>query len=231
MLRGSQARRQEPPAARPTDQRWQRRDPRRSGRERQPQRRGARPRTRARVVAGTVTPAVTWGLFGLLASGGWSGLLIWAVVGAVCGGLYALLHRAPGHEERAQTARDALGARLVGARGCTSMAPMRRSCSTTSRRSIPDWRAWPRSAVICRPRVASAALQPVERAAQHRRECSAEPRCPAEHARCSDTREPTSERVERRRRRSKAERRRRRSTQPFRPSCSCARTSPAGSTS
>ena len=42
-----------------------------------------------RVVSGTVTPAVTWGLFGLLASGGWSGLLIWGLVGAVCGGLYA----------------------------------------------------------------------------------------------------------------------------------------------
>ena len=42
-----------------------------------------------RVVAGTLTPAVTWGVFGLLASGGWSGLVIWAVVGAVCGGLYA----------------------------------------------------------------------------------------------------------------------------------------------
>ena len=40
-------------------------------------------------MAGTLTPAVTWGMFGLLASGGWSGLVIWAVVGAVCGGLYA----------------------------------------------------------------------------------------------------------------------------------------------
>ena len=53
-----------------------------------------------RVVAGTVTPAVTWGLFGLLASGGWSGLLIWGVVGAVCGGLYAYYteHRATKNE-------------------------------------------------------------------------------------------------------------------------------------
>ena len=42
-----------------------------------------------RVVAGTLTPALTWGVFGLLASGGWSGLLIWAVLGALCGGLYA----------------------------------------------------------------------------------------------------------------------------------------------
>ena len=42
-----------------------------------------------RVVAGTLTPALTWGVFGLLASGGWSGLLIWGVLGALCGGLYA----------------------------------------------------------------------------------------------------------------------------------------------
>ena len=42
-----------------------------------------------RVVAGVLTPALTWGVFGLLASGGWSGLLIWAVLGALCGGLYA----------------------------------------------------------------------------------------------------------------------------------------------
>lgn len=42
-----------------------------------------------RVVAGTLTPALTWGVFGWLASGGWSGLAIWAVLGALCGGLYA----------------------------------------------------------------------------------------------------------------------------------------------
>lgn len=42
-----------------------------------------------RVLAGTLTPALTWGVFALLGGGnGWS-LLIWAVVGAVCGGLYA----------------------------------------------------------------------------------------------------------------------------------------------
>ena len=41
-----------------------------------------------RVVAGTLTPALTWGIFGLLA-GGVKGLAIWAVVGAICGGLYA----------------------------------------------------------------------------------------------------------------------------------------------
>ena len=41
-----------------------------------------------RVVAGTLTPALTWGIFGLLA-GGLKGLAIWAVVGAICGGLYA----------------------------------------------------------------------------------------------------------------------------------------------
>ncbi|MBS1878976.1 MAG: hypothetical protein JST31_05650 [Actinobacteria bacterium] len=38
-----------------------------------------------RVLMGTLTPALTWGLLGLLANG-WEGLLIWAVVGAACGG-------------------------------------------------------------------------------------------------------------------------------------------------
>ena len=43
-----------------------------------------------RVLWGTVLPAITWGAFGLLASGGsWKSLVIWAVIGAVCGGLYA----------------------------------------------------------------------------------------------------------------------------------------------
>jgi uncharacterized membrane protein len=42
-----------------------------------------------RVVAGTLTPALTWGGFALLGAGsGWS-VLIWAVIGAVGGGLYA----------------------------------------------------------------------------------------------------------------------------------------------
>jgi hypothetical protein len=41
-----------------------------------------------RVLLGTLTPGLTWGLFGLIASG-WSGLIIWAVIGAICGGLYA----------------------------------------------------------------------------------------------------------------------------------------------
>jgi uncharacterized membrane protein len=43
-----------------------------------------------RVLAGTLTPALTWGVFTLLASGGsWASAVIWAVIGAVCGGLYA----------------------------------------------------------------------------------------------------------------------------------------------
>ena len=43
-----------------------------------------------RTVAGTLTSALTWGLFGLAASGGsWTSLAVWAVLGAVCGGLYA----------------------------------------------------------------------------------------------------------------------------------------------
>jgi uncharacterized membrane protein len=43
-----------------------------------------------RTRAGAVTSALTWGLFGLLASGGsWRSLVFWALIGAVCGGLYA----------------------------------------------------------------------------------------------------------------------------------------------
>ena len=43
-----------------------------------------------RTMAGALTPALTWGLFGLVASGGsWKSLVIWALVGALCGGLYA----------------------------------------------------------------------------------------------------------------------------------------------
>ena len=42
-----------------------------------------------RVVIGTLTPALTWGVFTLLGGGkGWT-LVIWVVIGAVCGGLYA----------------------------------------------------------------------------------------------------------------------------------------------
>ena len=41
-----------------------------------------------RVVQGTLTAFLTWGLFGLLA-GGLKGLAIWAILGAICGGLWA----------------------------------------------------------------------------------------------------------------------------------------------
>lgn len=40
-----------------------------------------------RLVAGTLVPAVTWGLFGLVANG-WEGLVIWGVLGAICGALF-----------------------------------------------------------------------------------------------------------------------------------------------
>ena len=40
-----------------------------------------------RTLAGALTPALTWGIFGLLA-GGLKSLAVWAVVGAICGGLY-----------------------------------------------------------------------------------------------------------------------------------------------
>ncbi len=42
-----------------------------------------------RVLAGTLTAAVTWGLFGLVAAGDLRSTVIWAVLGAVCGGLFA----------------------------------------------------------------------------------------------------------------------------------------------
>ena len=41
-----------------------------------------------RVVQGTLTAALTWGVFGLL-SGGLKSLAIWAIIGAICGGLFA----------------------------------------------------------------------------------------------------------------------------------------------
>lgn len=41
-----------------------------------------------RTVAGALTPALTWGVFGLLA-GGLDSLVVWAVLGFVSGGLYA----------------------------------------------------------------------------------------------------------------------------------------------
>ncbi|HWC44332.1 MAG TPA: hypothetical protein VHK02_20300 [Actinomycetota bacterium] len=41
-----------------------------------------------RTVQGTLTAALTWGLFGLVA-GGLESLAIWAVLGAICGGLWA----------------------------------------------------------------------------------------------------------------------------------------------
>jgi uncharacterized membrane protein len=47
-----------------------------------------------RTVAGLLTAALTWGVFGLL-SGGLVGLMIWAVIGAVCGGLFAYYREQP----------------------------------------------------------------------------------------------------------------------------------------
>ena len=42
-----------------------------------------------RVVAGTVTPFLTWALFVALAGGSWGGILFWAVIGGLCGWAYA----------------------------------------------------------------------------------------------------------------------------------------------
>jgi len=44
-----------------------------------------------RVLQGTLTAALTWGVFGLL-SGGLASLGVWAIIGAVCGGSYAYLN-------------------------------------------------------------------------------------------------------------------------------------------
>ena len=43
-----------------------------------------------RTVAGTLTPALTWGVFGLIA-GGLQGLWVWGIIGAICGGVNAYL--------------------------------------------------------------------------------------------------------------------------------------------
>ena len=136
-----------------------------------------------RVVAGTLTPAVTWGLFGLLASGGWSGLV------DLGGGRCRVRRRCTRttrstccHEERAQARRDALVARTR--RRLAGVRPWRR-CEGPSRRHrdgpIVDWRASRRSALICRPRC-SAAPPARSRCRRRPRERSAEPRRPAEHA-------------------------------------------------
>jgi hypothetical protein len=46
-----------------------------------------------RVIQGTLTPALTWGVFGLLAgTNHWLSLVVWAVIGAICGGLYAYFY-------------------------------------------------------------------------------------------------------------------------------------------
>jgi hypothetical protein len=45
-----------------------------------------------RTIAAALTPALTWGLFGLLAgAAGWISFVIWAVIGAICGGIYGYL--------------------------------------------------------------------------------------------------------------------------------------------
>lgn len=44
-----------------------------------------------RTLAGTLTPAVTWGVFGLITSGNVTSLVVWSLLGALLGGLYAYL--------------------------------------------------------------------------------------------------------------------------------------------
>jgi hypothetical protein len=62
-----------------------------------------------RVLAGTLTPALTWGLFGLIA-GGVQALVIWAVLGAVCGCLFSFYSYSVRHMTKGQVAH--IGARL-----------------------------------------------------------------------------------------------------------------------
>ena len=50
---------------------------------------------------GTLTPALTWGLLGLIGSG-WLSLVIWAVVGGICGGLYT--YYVPHHATKTELA-------------------------------------------------------------------------------------------------------------------------------
>src|SRR5262249_52698809 len=45
-----------------------------------------------RVRAGAFTAALTWGAFGALTGGGTSGFIVWAIIGAVCGGAFAYVH-------------------------------------------------------------------------------------------------------------------------------------------
>jgi hypothetical protein len=47
----------------------------------------ARTHNPRRVLAGTLTPLLTWGLCGLL-TGGWAGAIFWGLLGALSGGLY-----------------------------------------------------------------------------------------------------------------------------------------------
>jgi hypothetical protein len=61
-----------------------------------------------RVLVGTLTAGLTWGLFGLVA-GGWVSLIIWAVLGALCGGGYAYY----GEHLETKTELANLGARLA----------------------------------------------------------------------------------------------------------------------
>ncbi len=53
-----------------------------------------------RTVAGALTAALTWGVFGLLTSG-LIGPIGWAVIGAVCGGLVAEVAVRPQERQRA----------------------------------------------------------------------------------------------------------------------------------
>jgi hypothetical protein len=84
-----------------------------------------------RILAGTLTAALTWGLFGLV-SGGFQSLVISAVFGALCGGLYAYLH------EHILTKDDLtrIGMRFQRSRRPSFSSPRRASHSTSWRQPL-----------------------------------------------------------------------------------------------
>ena len=79
-----------------------------------------------RTLAGVLTQALTWGLFGL-AAGGVKSLALWAVLGAICGGLYAY------YFEHLLT-KDEL--KRIGGRLPVDSSPSWRSCEDREKRQL-----------------------------------------------------------------------------------------------
>ena len=169
-------------------------------------------------------------MFGLLASGGWSGLLIWAVVGAVCGGLYAYYteHLATKNELKrigTQLAHDS-SALVVYVHGATGKELLDDVAPEHPRLASVATIGSDLSATV----VTAGAQKPVD---VHAAPASAPPNSDALlnmlmfRYRGADE----AKRVNASASADQAKTKGGRSRRPFRPSCSCARTSPAGSTS